>query len=83
MPTTTTQAPARWHEVVDDPALQDLPYKVETNRRGQLILSPHSNRHALQQRAILHLLDRHAPAGRSAPAFALVTSQDVKVPDVV
>jgi hypothetical protein len=47
MPTTTTQAPARWHEVVDDPALQDLPYKVETSRRSQLVLSPHSNRHAL------------------------------------
>jgi hypothetical protein len=37
MPTTTTQAQARWHEVVDDPALQDLPCTVETNRRGQLI----------------------------------------------
>lgn len=83
MPITTTQAQARWHEIVNDPALQDLPYKVETNRRGQLILSPHSNRHSLQQRAILHLLDRHAPAGMSAPEFALATNQGVKVPDVV
>jgi Uma2 family endonuclease len=83
MPTTTTQAQARWHEILDDPALQDLPYKVETNRRGQLILSPHSNRHSLQQRAILQLLDRHAPAGMSAPEFALATKQGVKVPDVV
>jgi len=83
MPTTTTQVQARWHEIVDDPVLRDLPYKVETNTRGQLILSPHSNRHSLQQRAMLRLLDRHAPAGMSAPEFALATDQGVKVPDVV
>lgn len=83
MPTTTTQAQERWAEIVADPALRDLPYKVETNTRGQLILSPHSNRHSLQQRAILRLLDRHAPAGMSAPEFALATDQGIKVPDVV
>lgn len=83
MPTTTTQVQARWHEIVDDPVLQDLPYKVETNRRGQLVLSPHSNQHSRLQKAILKLLDRHAPGGESFPEFALATDQGVKVPDVV
>ena len=83
MPTTTTQAQARWHEIVDDPALQDLPYKVETNRRGQLILSSHSNHHSLQQRSVQQLLDRYAPEGIVAPEFALATDRGVKVPDVV
>jgi hypothetical protein len=43
MPTTTTPAEehqARWQEIVADPALRDIPYKVETNHRGQLVLSP-------------------------------------------
>jgi Uma2 family endonuclease len=83
MPTTTTQAQERWQEIAADPVLQDLPYKVETNRRGQLILSPHSNRHSLQQRSVQQFLDRHAPEGIVAPEFALATDQGVKVPDVV
>lgn len=83
MPTTVTQEQERWREIVADPVLRDLPYKVETNSRGQLILSPHSNRHSLRQRSIQQLLDRHAPAGIVAPEFALATPQGVKVPDVV
>jgi Uma2 family endonuclease len=83
MPTTTTQAQARWQEIAADPALRDLPYTVETNARGQLILSPHSNRHSRLQKAMLKLLDRHAPDGESFPEYAIATPQGVKVPDVV
>jgi Uma2 family endonuclease len=83
MPTTTTQAQERWQEIVADPVLRDLPYRVETNARGQLILSPHSNRHSRLQKAMLKLLDRHAPDGESFPEYAIATPQGVKVPDVV
>ena len=34
-----------WQEVCDDPHLQDLPYKVELNRFGQILMSPASNEH--------------------------------------
>ena len=40
MPTTTTPAgehQTHGQQIVTDPSLQDLPYKVETNHRGQLV----------------------------------------------
>jgi hypothetical protein len=77
MPTKTTKEQERWGELAADPALQDLPYRVETNARGQLILSPRSNRHSRLQKALLNRLDRHAPEGESSPAYALATSQGV------
>jgi len=83
MPTTTTKEQERWRELAADPVLQDRPYKIETNARGQLILSPRSNRHSRLRKALLNRLDRHAPEGESFPAYALATSQGVKVLDVV
>jgi Uma2 family endonuclease len=82
MPTTTTREQERWAELVRDPALQDVPYKVETNDRGQIILSPHSNRHSFLQDEIQQLLRQHAPDGSTPPAFALATPRGVKSPDV-
>lgn len=86
MPTTTTKTKehqARWNEIVRDPALRDLPYKVETNEQGQILLSPHLNRHSFQQYDIQKLLEEHAPKGVVPPEFALATPKGVKAPDVV
>ena len=73
----------RWQEIVDDPALRDLPYKVETNERGQILLSPHSNRHSKLQEAVQNLFRDHAPPGRQPAEYALATPQGIKSPDVV
>jgi Uma2 family endonuclease len=83
MDTTQTREQAHWNEIVADPALRDLPYKVETNAQGQLILSPHRNRHSMHQEAIQDLLREHAPPGRTPPEFAIATPEGVKTPDVV
>ncbi len=83
MPTTLTKQQSEWQEIVRDPVLQDLPYKIETNARGQLVLSPHKNRHSRLQEAIQDLLRRHAPEGYQPPEFALATPEGVKAPDVV
>jgi len=73
-----------WQRVLDDPALRNLPYKVETNETGQIILSPHKPRHSLQQGRIVRLLLRHMPEpGEPAVEFAVETRKGVKVPDVV
>lgn len=74
---------SRWHEIVRDSSLQHLPYKVETNGRGQIVLSPHKNRHSFLQKAVLDLLDEHTPDGVGLPEFAIATPPGVKVPDVV
>lgn len=72
-----------WAEVVSDPSLSDLAYKVETNARGQLVLSPHRNWHSDLQVALLELLKDYAPAGHTSIEYALATPEGVKAPDVV
>ncbi len=86
MPTTTTRArehQERWDEVASDPLLRDLPHKVETNRRGQIVLSPHTNRHSFAQETVADLLNEYAPDGFAPPEFAIATPEGVESPDVV
>ncbi|PSQ97425.1 MAG: Uma2 family endonuclease [Bacteroidetes bacterium SW_9_63_38] len=73
-----------WHRVLNDPELQNLPYKIETNEHGQLVLSPHKPQHGYFQMRIGELLRDHMePPGRRAVEFAVETAKGVKVPDVV
>lgn len=86
MPATATKAKRhqdRWAEIVRDPALRDLPYKVETNDRGQLVLSPHTAYHSRQQKALQALLDRLLPEGEAFPEYPIATSEGVKQADVI
>ncbi|MFP4228858.1 MAG: Uma2 family endonuclease [Salinivenus sp.] len=78
-----TEHQERWREIVTDPTLRDLPYKVETNRRGQIVLSPHTNHHSDLQTALFHLLQQHAPDGHISVEYALATPREVKASDVV
>jgi Uma2 family endonuclease len=74
---------AAWEEAVRDPALHDLPYKVETNGYGQLVLSPHTLMHSRYQGALARLLRRHiSEAGEVNPEIPLQTTDGVKVADV-
>ena len=81
---TQTRPYTAWHRVLHDERLQDLPYRVETNEHGQIILSPHKPRHSFTQIRITDLLREHLdrPGGR-AVEFAVATAKGVKVPDVV
>ncbi|MBN2886282.1 MAG: Uma2 family endonuclease [Chromatiaceae bacterium] len=72
-----------WSEVILDPALKDLPYKIETNEFGQIVMSPHKRRHAIWQGEIEWQLRRVLPTGRTAPEFAIDTQAGTKTPDVV
>lgn len=86
MSTTTAAAERqqeRWRDIVRDPALRDLPYKVETNAQGQIIVSPHQNVHSFLQASVRDRLQEHAPPGIVVPEFALATEQGVKVPDMI
>jgi len=86
MPTTTTPAEehqARWEEIVRDPSLRDLPYKVETNSRGQIVLSPHKNRHSLWQKAVEKKLDTLLEGGEAFQEWAIATEEGTKQADVI
>lgn len=79
-----TQVTTRWEELCADPSLQDLPYKVETNASGQVILSPHTNWHSVTQSKVSRLLDDLMDrTGHTAVEFAVDTPEGVKAPDVV
>ena len=83
MPTTTTrEQQERWHEIVNDPLLNDLPYKIETNARGQILLSPHTFQHADAQGRLLDLLRTHTDEGRGFPEFPVCTEAGIKQIDV-
>jgi Uma2 family endonuclease len=78
------QTASLWHRALHDPQLQDLPFKIETNEYGQLVLGPHKPHHSFLQSKILRLLDRHAPSsGESVVEFSVETPNGMKVPDVV
>lgn len=79
-----TQATTRWGEIVSDPVLRDLPYKVETNQYGQIVLSPHTYQHSDFHGAVERLLAKHVPAaGHAGPEYPVATPAGTKVPDVV
>jgi hypothetical protein len=81
---TVMETATLWHRVLNDPQLQDLPYKIETNEHGQIVLSPHKPQHGIRQSKVSDLLRDHATqAGTRAVEFAVETAKGVKVPDVV
>jgi Uma2 family endonuclease len=71
-----------WEEVCADPALQELPYKIELNQWGNIEMSPARNRHGQYQFRIGHLLQLQRPDGLCITDCAVETAENVKVPDV-
>lgn len=72
-----------WKEICADPSLRDLPYKVETNRRDQLVLSPRPARHGEMRAVIGLLLGRAQLSDRVVLGCPVQTVAGVCVPDVV
>ena len=75
------QVSARWREVLDDKNLHDLPYKIETNRQGQVVMSPARNVHGAHQSLLAQLL-RERLGGRTITECSVATPEGVKVADV-
>ncbi|AGA89445.1 hypothetical protein Thimo_0599 [Thioflavicoccus mobilis 8321] len=71
-----------WQEICAHPALKDLPFKLETDRWGHIVMSPASNRHSLLQGEIQALLRRFADDGLAFPECSVATDAGVKVADV-
>lgn len=71
-----------WSEICDDPSLRDLPYKIETNRFGTIMMSPAKGWHSNRQYEIQRLLGLLMPDGRPLPEVTVQTTDGVKVADV-
>ena len=71
-----------WEEVIADPSLHDLPYKIELNEHGRILMSPVLVSHSGYQGEIIRLLNLSLPHGTAVPECATQTTKNVKVPDV-
>ncbi|MBK1642956.1 hypothetical protein CKO12_13975 [Chromatium okenii] len=72
-----------WQEVCEHPLFQDIPFKVETNRWGQVVMSPATNRHGLYQARLIRWLAQLLPDGEPLAECSIQTPDGVKVADVV
>ena len=74
--------PMSWDDVCADPVLRRLPFKIEQDRYGRILMSPPYARHAKLQFRIAHLLF-DTLEGTAATECPVRTRDGVKVPDVV
>jgi len=72
-----------WSEVINNPVLQDLPFKIELNKFGKILMTPASNSHGRTQVRIATNLTNKLPNGEVITECSIQTSEGVKVADVV
>ncbi len=71
-----------WSEVLDNASLRDLPFKIELNKFGKLLMSPASNEHGRIQSRLAAALLNKLPKGEVITECSVETSDGVKVADV-
>ena len=71
----------QWQDVLADKSLQDLPYKIELNEKGNIEMSPASLIHSLLQGKLVLLLG-NTLTGNVFTELAIQTSKGIRVPDV-
>jgi Uma2 family endonuclease len=70
-----------WVEACNEKSLQNLPYKIELNRQGKIIMSPTRNKHGFYQGEIAHLLKKLLPHGQVIVECAIDTLEGTYVAD--
>jgi Uma2 family endonuclease len=75
-----------WKEVVADANLENLPYKIETNEWGQIVMTPTRHQHGAYQFKIASILDdlmqQEERPGTTVTQSAIQTARGAKVADV-
>jgi len=71
-----------WANVINDPLLENLPFKIELNKWGKILMSPASNNHGRLQYEIGSLIDKQKGNGKIIMECSIETSDGVKVADV-
>jgi Uma2 family endonuclease len=72
-----------WIDVINDPSLRNLPYTIELDEPGRIVMSPESNQHGIQQGKLVRLLAQMLHEGEIATECSIATHLGVKVADVV
>ena len=71
-----------WQQVIDNPFLQDLPFKIELNKWGKILMSPATNNHGIRQYEVAKFIDSSKKSGKIIIECSIKTRDGVKVADV-
>ena len=71
-----------WQEVIESPYLRNLPFKIETNEFGEIIMNPVKIIHSILTGKIASLIKIIQPKGVVMAECAIRTSKGTKVADV-
>jgi len=71
-----------WAEIINNPLLKDLPFKIELNKWGKIIMTPASNKHGYLQADLVYELKTKLPKGKVITECSVNTLKGVKVADV-
>jgi Uma2 family endonuclease len=72
----------QWADVLADPCLRDLPYKIELDGYGRILMTPASNHHGRAQASLAHRLANRYASGAVITECSVETADGVKVADV-
>ena len=72
----------QWQDVCKHPSLQNLPFKIELNEYGNVIMSPVKVAHSAFQSEISFILRTLLKEGRTLTECAIATRKGTKVADV-
>lgn len=68
-----------WSELMENPFFKDIPYKVELNKFGQILMSPASNRHGILQNRVARGIEKEKNDGVVIIECSILTSEGVRV----
>lgn len=71
-----------WAEVIAHPSLQDLPFKIELNEYGQVVMNPVKINHSVYQSRISNILGNMRSDGITLTECAIWTRKGTKCADV-
>ncbi|MCK5917377.1 MAG: Uma2 family endonuclease [Cocleimonas sp.] len=71
-----------WAEVIEHPFLKDIPFKIELNEWGKILMSPASNSHGRKQFDIGVLIKDAKKSGQIIIECSIQTEKGTKVADI-
>jgi Uma2 family endonuclease len=71
-----------WASICENPVLANLPYKIQTDKWGNIVMSPATNTQGIYQAKIIALLSRMMSNGTVIAECSVATREGTKVADV-
>ena len=72
----------QWQEVCENQSLKNLPFKIELNSQGKVLMTPVKVNHSILQGKIIGHLYQNLTGGEALAECAITTKQGTKVADV-